>query len=457
MNGMVPYVDFSDSKGPLLWLIYGLGYVLNHHSYVGVFWMSVPFYTATLFFAYKLCRLYTGKQASVLAVTALPFFLFFYKLHCEVRAEDFNSTFVMLALYCMCQVLHRDNLSTKTYSQCSAGVGLAIGCCLLIKWNCAVMLLAIAAVVAWEGLRRHIFLHGLKGFVIGFLVIVIPFAVYLAAYGALDNCIREYIANTFSAVNNVEQTNGAPLHFSIWKIVRKFFILILLGNIFFCWRYKTGPWIPICYIVFLLLAACGEFAIYFAVALPFALFLILPVADYVTDKARRIPWLTTVLCTLAAIVVICFNIRGINAAHKNAERDRAKYYRGAYVMSQISRPKLMFCDFEGGIGTPCGGLPACRYYGFLYRGSEEMKEQRHQALREGKPDFIIWAGEGFSGITKAEIERCGYVFYCYAIDSGLYKEVSIFGRPGLRMPPSDFHVTQWDVWLKRDIFGVSRR
>ena len=26
MNGLVPYVDFADSKGPLLWLIYGVGY-----------------------------------------------------------------------------------------------------------------------------------------------------------------------------------------------------------------------------------------------------------------------------------------------------------------------------------------------------------------------------------------------------------------------------------------------
>ncbi|MBQ8521824.1 MAG: hypothetical protein IJ456_10765, partial [Bacteroides sp.] len=25
MNGLLPYVDFADSKGPLLWLIYGVG------------------------------------------------------------------------------------------------------------------------------------------------------------------------------------------------------------------------------------------------------------------------------------------------------------------------------------------------------------------------------------------------------------------------------------------------
>lgn len=37
-RGMVPYVDFIDSKGPLLWLIYGVGYVITPHSFIGEAW-----------------------------------------------------------------------------------------------------------------------------------------------------------------------------------------------------------------------------------------------------------------------------------------------------------------------------------------------------------------------------------------------------------------------------------
>lgn len=37
MEGMTPYIDFADSKGPLLWLIYGIGYLLSPTSYIGVF------------------------------------------------------------------------------------------------------------------------------------------------------------------------------------------------------------------------------------------------------------------------------------------------------------------------------------------------------------------------------------------------------------------------------------
>ena len=79
MNGLVPYVDFADSKGPLLWLIYGCGYLLSHYSYIGVFWISCAFYTISFVFAYKLCRMFISKNASILVLALLPLFLFYKK------------------------------------------------------------------------------------------------------------------------------------------------------------------------------------------------------------------------------------------------------------------------------------------------------------------------------------------------------------------------------------------
>ena len=58
MNGMVPYVDFADSKGPLLWLIYGVGYLLSHYDYHGVFWVSVVVYSFTFYFLFTPARIF---------------------------------------------------------------------------------------------------------------------------------------------------------------------------------------------------------------------------------------------------------------------------------------------------------------------------------------------------------------------------------------------------------------
>ena len=57
LKGMVPYVDFTDSKGPLLLAIYALGAWLSPTTYHGVFWISVIVYTLIFFFLYHAARL----------------------------------------------------------------------------------------------------------------------------------------------------------------------------------------------------------------------------------------------------------------------------------------------------------------------------------------------------------------------------------------------------------------
>lgn len=50
VNGMVPYVDYADSKGPLLWFINWFGYIISPHDYTGIFWLSWISFTILYFF-----------------------------------------------------------------------------------------------------------------------------------------------------------------------------------------------------------------------------------------------------------------------------------------------------------------------------------------------------------------------------------------------------------------------
>lgn len=83
VNGLLPYADFSDSKGPLLWAIYAVGYVLNRHSYVGVFWLSCAAWAFTLVAAYKTARLYVCGASAYVAALAVALFGLFPVLHNE--------------------------------------------------------------------------------------------------------------------------------------------------------------------------------------------------------------------------------------------------------------------------------------------------------------------------------------------------------------------------------------
>ena len=64
MNGLTPYVDFTDSKGPLLWLIYGIGYLLSPRNYVGVWILSCLAYAGTFYYNYRTARLLLDDDKS---------------------------------------------------------------------------------------------------------------------------------------------------------------------------------------------------------------------------------------------------------------------------------------------------------------------------------------------------------------------------------------------------------
>ena len=43
-NGKVPYKDLFEQKGPLLYLIYGIGYLISHDTFLGVYLLEVISY-----------------------------------------------------------------------------------------------------------------------------------------------------------------------------------------------------------------------------------------------------------------------------------------------------------------------------------------------------------------------------------------------------------------------------
>lgn len=105
MEGMTPYIDFADSKGPILWLIYGIGYLISPISYHGVFWLTIVAYTIAFNFLWRTSRLFLSKRESFFVIAFIPFFLFFTAYHNEVRAEDFCMPGICGGIYYACNSL----------------------------------------------------------------------------------------------------------------------------------------------------------------------------------------------------------------------------------------------------------------------------------------------------------------------------------------------------------------
>ncbi len=160
-----------------------MGYLLNSHSYVGVFWVSCVFYAVSFTFAYKTCRLYLGRRTSALVVALLPAFIFFQSLHNEVLSEDFCITFVFVSLYCLCRV--QNGVGKRRMFWYSFTVGVCMACNLLIKWNFFFMLGGVALALLFVSVSRMKTLTALWGGLLGIAAPTVPFLAYFALQGNL--------------------------------------------------------------------------------------------------------------------------------------------------------------------------------------------------------------------------------------------------------------------------------
>ena len=100
MHGIVPYRDLFEQKGPLLYLIYGIGSLISFKSFLGIFILEVLFWTVALIYLYKILKLFLSTRVSLLI---LPIFM---SLIVTTRAfthggsaEEFCVPFFFITLY----------------------------------------------------------------------------------------------------------------------------------------------------------------------------------------------------------------------------------------------------------------------------------------------------------------------------------------------------------------------
>lgn len=407
MNGMIPYVDFADSKGPLLWLIYGCGYLINHYSYVGVFWMSCVFYTIGFWFAYKLSRMYVGRNGAIVVLALLPIALFWCHYHNEVRAEDYCYPFVFGSLYCVCRVLR--GVDSRSLFSLSFLMGVCMMCCLLIKWSVTLMLGGLALVLLVSSFKKKMY-EGIMGGAIGMLAMFLPFLIYFLCKGNLDAFITEYFCNTYSTVSK-PFGEMVMSYLQGWIHMKKPFGLFLIGLVLFCRKLKVSYGFLFGYFTFLSLAVIAPYPHYWGVLLPFSIFLFVLLVKCVESKVRLDVGRTLAASAVALVAGICFNIHTDFTFVFQKTPYRQDYYDISWLMAQTPKPKIMFNNYENGMGILAGSLPACKYWARQVGAIPAMDKNRREALLARVPDFVINSSMSSRRMRLQRKSCCNWAMY----------------------------------------------
>lgn len=396
MNNMTPYVDFADSKGIMLWLIYGIGYLLSPTTYVGVYVMASLFYAGTLFYNYKTARLFLQDQGkALLAALTMMFVYFFPWFHFEVRCEDFAILFISISINILFKRLYGQRNMRKNWGDFFL-LGVCFMCLTLIKYSAAVMQGIIILTALYDLLRTKEslvkgFLHGIAGA----LLIALPFVIYLTLTGALSAFVNEYFINTFKTVSESSQVTYLDdvnrLISDPHKIL--FFVVIGISSILLGIKQKNYKLVPLIVSLFFMIITIRHsfWNYYFTICNVFILWLFIDLLSIHKATVRNIAY-GLVGIYLAAVCLYGNLINGelrlitIFTHHPDTEA----YHEISDVMAGTEKPRILNYECnEFGFGMKYQALPAGKQWSYQTDSTPEMISNHREILTSRKADFVI--------------------------------------------------------------------
>lgn len=420
MNGLTPYVDFTDSKGPLLWLLHGLAYLLTPTSYVGVFLVVLPFYWVTVAFLYKTFRLFvrSSSHAFWLTLVLVPL-LFLPTIHVETRCEDFALTFIVVGIYYTCRLLFLDNIRTADFRRTAFLLGVGMGATLLIKYSMSVIFAVpflFTCYRAWQ-CRQNLW-RLVAWTAAGALAMVLPFVIYFAIIGNLQAFVNEYFLRTFYTIGEIKQGHGDRTNYWDYLPMVTYVAMLTVCSLsaaLWLKRFRLFPFFA--FLGFLLPHIFYVRLYYFNTCHGFLVFGLLT-TYFMVSQRKQWPKVKTALCILVllatAIPYLYYNAHYTAGYFYHPQR-RGHGYQYAEQLLPKHKPTIVYWHCaDVGIGLLTEALPYCKYYSQQVGVTPQMVAEQDAEVMKGKADFVIVA-KGNAPLHEA-LRKMGYKL-CPEIDN----------------------------------------
>lgn len=457
VEGLRPYIDFADSKGPVLWLIHALAYIISPYNYLGIFWLSVLLYGIVFYINYQIAYLFLNdKRLSWLVVIMLPLVYFNPWYHFEISAEDWCQPAISLVIYRIVKLIILKDYASKELKITGFVLGFGLIWTLLIKFSLTIMLGVADCYCLYYLIRERVnIVKPLLFFFIGILALSLSLGSYMYFMGVFNAFVTEYFINTMQTVSSAN-----PVSDYIHEWFRTFadayymtlFTLCIIGGYLLGRKLgKDKYFFVISFLGFYSLAIHHNIHRHYVNC---CLFFMVPIIIYlISVNQNRILMFYQRIVKIFIVPVLFFTTL-VNWTYTEGyivpnlffvnQQDRTDYYTVAYYLSRIEKPKLLYYRFaERGYGTIAGALPASKYWSTQTDPTQEMLDIQHKDAMSGKADFIIAYKTSENDKLFSEI---GY-YKLYEF-SGL----TLYSKHNLKNPAPTIKVSNLDILLKRKVF-----
>ncbi len=184
-NGLLPYRDITENKGPIMFFIYMMGAKLNETW--GLFSIQCIALWISLVFSYKIGKLFAGIPKGILSSLATLFF-FSFVIDEGALTEDFNLPLLMASSYYALRYIKNVKQDPVHPAYVSILYGVTFGVSLdfrvtnYVEIACYIFCISI---YLFGKKKFKNLLQNMVLFILGTLIVLLPFWTYFALHGAL--------------------------------------------------------------------------------------------------------------------------------------------------------------------------------------------------------------------------------------------------------------------------------
>lgn len=256
LDGKVPYRDLFDHKGPIIFLVNALGFLLGGGTRYGIVVLQVIALAVVIHYALRLARLVSPNRlwgGIVLVFTLIAYARAYVQGN---SVQEYSLPFVFASVYYLVHFLQQPK-GTNHPLKYAFLYGITLAVCLLTQFSNAILvapgiLVVMILLIArhqWQNLWQNLAL-GLAGL----LTIILPFVIYFATQGALSDMIYAVLTYNFEYANQIGSWLRGASGGSVLQFIYTFLPYIVLPfTTIMAWRRHQKP-----YAVFLGLAFLCE-------------------------------------------------------------------------------------------------------------------------------------------------------------------------------------------------------
>ena len=416
MNGGVIYRDLYDQKGPYLYLLYGISYLISNDTFFGVFLMEILAIAFFFYYAYRTIRLYCSFKISialipVLAMGTLSSLSFYW----GGAAEEFCLPLLSYSLYTSIRYFKEEHPNLPSKKNIIIN-GILAGVILQVKYTMLGFYFIWMGMMALSNLSKEKWKKTMVNallFLVSMFITMIPWLIYFGYHQALQDWYICYIYNNVFLYSNLQEQSVGLLErlYDLAKILynlildnKAYFGFIVLGFYYMLFS-KSNRWLEKINVFalfgFLFLGIYVGGANIFYYSIPLMVFAAIGFGalgrglmkfevsqEVFLAKGKKV-------YTLLGLCIFLLSLWGantlsINTEYRRLEKEEHFLYTFKEIVEEKENPTLLNVNMlDAGLYTAAGIVPTCKYFQTNGIALEELYEEQERYIREGKTDFVI--------------------------------------------------------------------